>query len=67
MRYVVLSILIIGYLYWSYWSIKELRRVKWKTGSYDWSDPCHAIAVMWFFIHIAMAIVTIGVLTAKYW
>ena len=67
MRYIFLPILAIGYLYWCYWSIKELIRVKWKIEPYNWSEPCHSLAVMWVFVHIAMALMTIGILILENW
>jgi hypothetical protein len=69
MRYIVLPLIIIGYILWTYFTIKELNRCKWKIGPAGWRKDIYAAnyAVFWILIHFAIVVEAIIVCIAHYW
>lgn len=69
MRYIILPLLIIGYIVWSYKSIKELIRVNWAIGPRAWKLGlyCDSKAELWAILHLAIIISGIIGLIAHYW
>jgi len=69
MRYIILPLIIIGYILWTYFTIKELNRCKWKIGPSGWREGIYAAnyAVFWILIHFAIVAEAIIVCIAHYW
>ena len=69
MRYIVLPLVIIGYIIWTYFTFKELKRCKWKIGPSGWKEDIYAAtyAVFWVLLHLAILLETIVVMIVQYW
>lgn len=69
MRYIVLPLVVIGYILWTYFTFKELIRCKWKIGPRGWKEGIYAAtyAVFWVVLHGAILLEAIIVTIAEHW
>lgn len=54
MNYIILPLLAVSYIIWTYYAIKELNKWKWKF----WESPhyCASFAELWLFLHVSILI-----------
>ena len=69
MKYFILPIIVIGYILWTYFSIKELHRCKWRTGPKAWKEGIYTApySTFWIILHFAILSEAIIVFIGYYW